>query len=158
MKVTFIQIGKTSQNFVSEGVEEFRRRLKRYISFKIKTVPELKNTRKLSINQIKLREGEALVKVLDSSDYLVLLDERGKEYTSKQFSLFLEKIMISGRVKNMVFLCGGAYGFSEKVYKRANKKISLSKMTFSHQLIRIIFMEQLYRAMTIIKDDPYHHA
>ncbi len=156
MKIQLIVVGKTVQNFVQQGFDEFSGRLKHYLSFETETIPELKNTKNLSFEQQKEKEGELLLKYFQPGDYIVLLDEKGKEMSSVQFAAFLEKKMhvIS---KRLVFVIGGPYGFSPKIYETAHDKISLSKMTFSHQLIRLIFVEQLYRAMTILNHEPYHH-
>lgn len=131
-------------------------RLKHYVNFDVVEMPELKNVSALSKEQIKEREGELILKHIKANDSLVLMDERGREYRSIQFAAMLEDRMIRGG-RDMVFVIGGAYGFSEEVYSRADDKISLSKMTYSHQLVRTIFAEQLYRAFTIIRGEPYHH-
>lgn len=131
-------------------------RLKHYVNFDVVEIPELKNVSALSKEQIKEREGELILKHIKANDSLVLMDERGREYRSIQFAAMLEDRMIRGG-RDMVFVIGGAYGFSEEVYSRADDKISLSKMTYSHQLVRTIFAEQLYRAFTIIRGEPYHH-
>lgn len=131
-------------------------RLKHYVNFDVVEIPELKNVSALSKDQIKEREGELILKHIKANDSLVLMDERGREYRSIQFAAMLEDRMIRGG-RDMVFVIGGAYGFSEEVYSRADDKISLSKMTYSHQLVRTIFAEQLYRAFTIIRGEPYHH-
>ena len=132
------------------------KRIPHYISFEMKVIPDLKNSKNLSEEQQKAKEGELILQQLTSSDELLLLDEQGFEISSVDFARFLEKKMISG-IKRLVLLIGGPYGFSESVYARANGKVSLSKMTFSHQMVRLIFLEQLYRAMTILKGEPYHH-
>jgi len=147
--------GKTKVPFVRDGIEEYISRLKHYIPFSMSVIPDLKSTRKMDQRTVMNLEGEAILKQIDPKDHLVLLDERGKIFSSIAFAEHLQKM--EGRWARTVFLVGGAYGFSEKVYKRANERISLSAMTFSHQLVRLIFTEQLYRAYTIIKGDPYHH-
>jgi 23S rRNA (pseudouridine1915-N3)-methyltransferase len=157
MKITLVLNGKTEDDYLIKGVSIYEQRLKHYISFETIVFPALKNTKALSIEQQKQKEGELLLKHIQSSDRLILLDEGGKEYNSVQFSDYLQQQMNSG-IKNVVFVVGGPYGFSEEVYKRANGKISLSKMTFSHQMVRLFFLEQLYRAMTILKNEPYHHS
>lgn len=157
MKITLVLNGKTEDDYLIKGVSIYEQRLKHYISFETIVFPALKNTKALSIEQQKQKEGELLLKQIQSSDRLILLDEGGKEYNSVQFSDYLQQQMNSG-IKNVVFVVGGPYGFSEEVYKRANGKISLSKMTFSHQMVRLFFVEQLYRAMTILKNEPYHHS
>ncbi|MDL2256956.1 23S rRNA (pseudouridine(1915)-N(3))-methyltransferase RlmH [Bacteroidales bacterium OttesenSCG-928-I14] len=156
MKIQLIVIGKTNQDFVHKGFEEFSGRLKHYIPFEFEVIPDIKNTKALTIEQQKEREGELILKSLRPDDYVVLLDEKGKEFTSLSFSDYLEKKM-HVVPKRLVFIIGGPYGFSSKVYEKAKEKIALSKMTFSHQLIRLIFIEQIYRAMTILNNEPYHH-
>ncbi len=156
MKITLLTMGKTDKKWVKEGIEIYSSRLKHYIPFAITEIPELKNMSSFSKEQIKTKEAEVILKYIKSDEDLILLDERGKEFNSIQFSKQIEnKISLSN--KNITFLIGGAYGFSDSIYNRANGKISLSKMTFSHQMIRILFVEQLYRAFTIIKGEPYHH-
>jgi 23S rRNA (pseudouridine1915-N3)-methyltransferase len=157
MKITLLVIGKTDKDFVKKGVEEYQKRLVHYLPFELKIIPDLKNTKNLSESQQKQKEGELILDKVKSGDTLILLDEGGKEFSSVAFSKFLEQKMISG-MKNLVFVIGGPYGFSEDVYRKAQGKVSLSKMTFSHQMIRMIFVEQLYRGMTIIKGEPYHHV
>ena len=157
MKITLILSGKTDDNYIVKGFTMYEQRLKHYISFESVVISALKNTKALSIEQQKQKEGELILKNILSSDRLILLDENGKEYNSIGFSEFIQQQMNSG-IKNVVFAVGGPYGFSEDVYKRANGKISLSKMTFSHQMVRLFFVEQLYRAMTILKNEPYHHS
>lgn len=149
-------VGKTTSKAITEGIEEYTRRLKHYIPYAITMLPDVKNSGKLKATQQKEAEGEMILSKLSSADYVVLLDERGKEYTSLEFAAFLEKQMITGR-KKLVFIVGGPYGFSESVYDRANGKVSLSKMTFNHEMIRLFFTEQVYRAMTILRGEPYHH-
>jgi 23S rRNA (pseudouridine1915-N3)-methyltransferase len=157
MKITLIAVGKTIKPFLIEGEAAYEKRLKHYIGFDEIIVPELQKAAKLSENQIKDKEGKLIFKKVEKADWLILLDENGKEFSSVNFSQFLQKQMNSG-VKRVVFVIGGAYGFSEEVYKAANQKISLSKMTFSHQMVRMIFKEQLYRGFTILKGEPYHHG
>ncbi len=156
MRITLIQVGKTRFPYLQEGISDYQKRIEHYVNFDEITIQDLKNTKNLSTTEVKKKEGEQILKIVDKSAYLVLLDERGKQYSSEEFADFIKKSMNSGR--DIVLLIGGAYGFSEDVYSRANDKISLSKMTFSHQLVRLIFAEQLYRAMTIIKGEPYHHS
>lgn len=156
MKITLLTVGKTDIKWVKEGLEMYSSRLKHYVNFDVVEIPELKNVSALTKEQIKEKEGELILKHIKAADSLVLMDERGKEYRSIQFAAMLEDRMIRGG-KDMVFVIGGAYGFSEAVYSRADDKISLSKMTYSHQLVRTIFAEQLYRAFTIIRGEPYHH-
>ncbi len=156
MKITLILNGKTEDEHIIKGFAVYEQRLKHYVSFETIVIPALKNTKALSIEQQKEKEGELLFKEIESSDRLILLDENGKEYNSVEFSGFLQQQMNSG-IKNLVFVVGGPYGFSDAVYKRANGKIALSKMTFSHQMVRLFFVEQIYRGMTILKNEPYHH-
>lgn len=156
MKITLILNGKTEDDHIIKGFAVYEQRLKHYISFETIVIPALKNTKALSVEQQKQKEAELLFKHIQSSDKLILLDENGKEYHSVGFSEFIQQQMNSG-IKNLVFVVGGPYGFSDEVYKRANGKLSLSKMTFSHQMVRLFFVEQVYRAMTILKNEPYHH-
>ena len=156
MKITLLTVGKTDKDWVKQGIDIYTSRLKHYIPFSISEIPELKNVSSLSKDQIKAREGELILKNVKPTDDVILMDEHGKEYTSVDFASFLQK-KISYEGKDIVFVIGGAYGFSEEVYRRANGKISLSKMTFSHQMVRAIFTEQLYRAFTIMRGEPYHH-
>ena len=156
MKISLLTIGKTEEKYLKEGIEKYLKRLKHYVSFQVIELPELKNTKNLSEDQQKDKEAELVFKNISNTDYLILLDEKGQELSSLQFSGFLNKKML-GSVQHVVFIIGGPYGFNEKVYSRANDKISLSRMTFSHQMIRLFFVEQLYRAFTILKGEPYHH-
>ncbi len=156
MKIFMLCVGKTKQKFVSEGVELFRNRLQHYTSFEILETKDIKNGSKLNNIKLKEEEGNKLLSFINPSDYVVLLDEKGKGFTSIEFASFIEKIQLRG-VYKLFFVVGGAYGFSDAMYKRADVKIQLSKMTFSHQIIRCIFSEQLYRALTIIKGEKYHN-
>ena len=156
MKITLLTVGKTEDKYLKEGIEKYTRRLKHYISFQIIELPELKNTKHLSAEQQKAKEAELLLKNIQPTDSLILLDENGTEFSSLQFSQFLNKKML-GSVQHLVFAVGGPYGFDVSIYNRANDKISLSRMTFSHQMVRLFFTEQLYRAFTILKGEPYHH-
>ena len=156
MKIALLTVGKTDRDWVRQGLDIYVSRLKHYIPFSITEIPELKNVSALSRDQIKTREGELILKNVRPTDDVILLDERGKELSSMEFAKILQdKISYVG--KDMVFVIGGAYGFSDAVYQRSNSRISLSRMTFSHQMVRAIFAEQLYRAFTIIKGEPYHH-
>lgn len=155
MKIELIQIGKTVNKIFVEGINEYLGRIKHYVPFNITTIPEIKNTKSLSESQQKTLEGTLILKQLQAQDTVVLLDEHGKEFRSVEFAAWLEKQQQVAR--RLVFVIGGPYGFSDDVYERANSKISLSKMTFSHQMVRLIFCEQLYRACTIIQGEPYHH-
>jgi len=156
MKIQLIVVGKTRQDFVLSGVSEFSKRIGHYLPFEIIVVPDIKNSKNMPVEQQKEREAEVLLKHFHPNDHVILLDENGKEYSSVQFAAFLEKTTASA-VKNTVFVIGGAYGFAPSVYARAQEKIALSQMTFSHQLVRLIFVEQLYRALTILNNEPYHH-
>jgi 23S rRNA (pseudouridine1915-N3)-methyltransferase len=156
VKVKFICIGKTGKSFLEEGENEYLKRLKHYIQVERIEIPDLKNVKKLSFEQIKEQEGKEILSKVQSGDLLILLDERGDFYSSVQFSNFLQQKFNSGG-KAIAFVIGGAYGFSDEVYASATGKISLSKMTFSHQMVRMIFFEQLYRALTILRGEPYHH-
>jgi len=156
MRITLIESGKTRDPFIREGVEQFRKRVVHYVPFRIETIPDLKNTRNLTMKEVQNQEAALMLKRIKPADYLVLLDERGQDHTSISFAEYLNSL--EGQVNQLVFVIGGPYGFAEEVYRRANAKLSLSKLTFSHQLVRVIFMEQLYRAYTILKGDPYHHA
>lgn len=156
MKIALLTVGKTDRDWVKQGLELYVSRLKHYIPFSMTEIPELKNVSALTKEQIKVREGELILKNIRPTDEVILLDEHGKEFSSVEFAKQIQD-RISYSVKDIVFVIGGAYGFSEDVYKRANSKISLSRMTFSHQMVRTIFTEQLYRAFTIIKGEPYHH-
>ena len=146
MKIALVVIGKTDAGYFVEAINEYKNRLVHYIPFEMEVIPDIKNVRNLSESQQKEKEGELILKTLQPGDYLVLLDEKGKEFTSMQFSTYIERK--THTVPN---------GFSDAVYKAATEKISLSKMTFSHQMIRLIFIEQIYRAMTILNNEPYHH-
>jgi len=156
MKICFLVIGKTVEDYLKQGIAIYEKRLKNYLPFEIKTIPELKKTSGLSQEQQKTLEGKILLESVLPSDFVILLDERGKELSSTDFASFLQKQMLQS-TKSMIFVVGGPYGFSKEMYDRANDKISLSKMTYSHQMVRLIFTEQLYRAMTILKNEPYHH-
>ncbi|WP_160068344.1 23S rRNA (pseudouridine(1915)-N(3))-methyltransferase RlmH [Sphingobacterium bovisgrunnientis] len=156
MKITLVCIGKTDDKYIQEGIDKYNKRLKHYITFNIVVLPDVKNVKNLSQSQQKEKEAELFNKHIQNTDYVVLLDERGKEYSSIEFSSFLEKKMIAS-VQHIVFLVGGPYGFSEEIKQRANSLVSLSKMTFSHQMVRLFFIEQIYRAYTIMKGEPYHH-
>lgn len=156
MKITLLVVGKTKNNYLIEGEKEYEKRLKHYIRFEETVIPELKKVKNLSITEIKEKEGKIIINKIKKTDYVVLLDEKGSEFTSVEFSNFIQKQLNSG-VKNVLFIIGGAYGFSKEVYKCCNKKVSISKMTFSHQMIRLIFKEQLYRSFSILNNEPYHH-
>ena len=157
MKLEFWVVGKTSFAYLNEGMQLYEKRIKRYLPFESFVIPDIKNAKNLSQVELKKKEGQLILKKLEKNDLLILLDENGKTFTSIKFSKWLEqKLQLSAR--KIIFVVGGAYGFSEEVYARANGKISLSNMTFSHQMIRLFFLEQLYRALTITKNEPYHHG
>lgn len=156
MKVTLLVTGKTTFPFIEKGIAEYAERLIHYTSFTLQTVEAVKKTSSVTAEQVKQKEGEHILRKLSAADFLILLDDKGKEFNSVQFAAQLEKWQL--QTKSIVFVIGGAYGFSGAVYQRAQAKLSLSKMTFSHQIIRVIFLEQLYRAFTIIKGEPYHHS
>lgn len=156
MKFCLLVVGKTASSFMSKGIEEYKCRVNRYVGFEIISISDLKSTRGLTEMQQKEKEGEMLLASLTPSDTVILLDEKGREYTSREFADFQASMMNRG-VKRLVYVIGGPYGFSQKVYDRADGKISLSRMTFSHEMARLFFCEQLYRAMTILRGEPYHH-
>lgn len=156
MKIELIIIGKTDADWVKQGFEVYQKRLSYYISFNTTIIPDLKNRKNLAIDQQKDQEGILILKQLQTSDFVILLDENGKQFDSVQFSDLLQKKMNSG-IKRLVFVIGGPYGFSSELYQKSNQKISLSKMTFSHQMVRPFFVEQLYRAFSILNNEPYHH-
>lgn len=156
MKIKLLLVGKTDDKDIASATEKYLKRLKHYIDFKLEVIPDLKNTKNLSQDDQKTKEGELILAKVDNADVLVLLDENGKGFNSVGFANYLQKKMNAG-TRNLIFVVGGPYGFSEQVYSRANEKIALSKMTFSHQMVRLFFTEQVYRAMTILKNEPYHH-
>ncbi|WP_316812971.1 23S rRNA (pseudouridine(1915)-N(3))-methyltransferase RlmH [Pedobacter heparinus] len=156
MKITLLVVGKTEDKYLITGMEKYLNRLKHYIGFNLLVIPELKNTKNLTETQQKSKEAELILKQLSNLDAVILLDEKGKKYTSLSFSNYLNKQLI-GSVQHLVFIIGGPYGFDESMYKRANGSMSLSDMTFSHQMVRLFFVEQLYRAFSILKGEPYHH-
>ncbi len=156
MNIKLLVVGKTNENYLQVGIDEYLKRLTRYANFSMEVIADVKNAKSLTPAQLKTAESVLLMAKIESGDHLVLLDENGSEYSSEGFAKFIEQQGIRS-VKTLVFVVGGAYGFDEVMYKRANGKLSLSKMTFSHQMIRLLFVEQLYRAHTIIKGEPYHH-
>ena len=156
MKIALLQTGKTTDRNMAELVDLYSKRIKKYISFEVITIPELKNTKNMPVQEQLMKEANKIIQSVSDDDYVVLLDERGKEYRTIEFSTFLEKAFLLPK-KRIIFIIGGPWGFSEAVYARADQKISLSKMTFSHQMVRLLFLEQLYRVFTIIKGEPYHH-
>jgi 23S rRNA (pseudouridine1915-N3)-methyltransferase len=157
MKITFLTVGKTEDAYLKDGIEKYVKRLKHYTKLAIIDLDELKNTKALTQEQQKSKEAELILKKITPQDYVILLDENGMELTSERFAAYIDKKAIAS-VSNMVFVVGGPYGFDATVYARANDKLSLSAMTFSHQMVRLFFVEQLYRAFTIIKGEPYHHS
>jgi 23S rRNA (pseudouridine1915-N3)-methyltransferase len=156
MRIELWCIGKTAFDYLDEGIALYQKRLKHYTAFDWVVLPDVKNAKSLSHEQLRTQEGLLVLQKLQNDDFLVLLDERGKEFASVQLAAYIEKMQLQA-VKRVVFLIGGAFGFSEAVYARANAQISLSKLTFSHQMVRLFFIEQLYRAFTIINGEPYHH-
>jgi 23S rRNA (pseudouridine1915-N3)-methyltransferase len=156
VKITLLVIGKTLSEYLKTGEEEYLKRLKFYGNIEYCIIPAIKNAKSLTEEQQKTEESKLLLSKIDTADCCILLDEKGKNHTSEAFADFLNGKMTSG-IKNLVFVVGGAYGFSDQMYQRANEKLSLSPMTFSHQMVRLIFLEQLYRAFTILKGEPYHH-
>lgn len=156
MQIKLIAIGKTDHAALQQLLDEYMKRLGFYIRFELEIIPDIKQAKNLSEGDQKEKEGELILKRILPSDDLMLLDERGKQMGSVEFSEFLQKKMNAG-LKQLVFVIGGPYGFSEAVYQRANGKLSLSKMTFSHQMVRLFFVEQVYRAFTILRNEPYHH-
>ncbi len=156
MKITLAVVGKTVAGYLKQGIEDYERRLSHYVPFEIRYVEDARNTRHLTDSQQRASEGKRILALFDRSDFVVLLDEHGRERTSMEFAAYVQKRLSSG-TRRVVFVVGGPYGFSPEVYARANDKISFSKMTFSHEMIRLIFTEQLYRAFTILNHEPYHH-
>ena len=157
MKIKLLLSGKTDRPYLAEGMHLYEKRLIRYIPFHIEVIPAVKKQKNLKEDELKIKEGKLIMKKIVPGDFVVLLDEKGREYSSVQFAGFIDRHMsLSG--KDLVFVVGGPYGFSIDIYGRANLRLSLSKLTFSHQMVRLIFLEQLYRAFTIIKGEPYHHS
>ncbi len=157
MKILFLVIGKTDESYLDTGILKYIKRLEHYVPFEMKVIPDIKNRKTLTEEQQKKAEGDLILSNINIGDDLILLDENGKTFSSVSFSQWIEKQMNAGS-KRIIFVVGGPYGFSKEVYDKAKFKISLSEMTFSHQMIRLIFVEQLYRAFTIIKGEPYHHV
>lgn len=156
MKIKLIVVGKTVDDYLKKGIQLYVNRIGFYAKFEMIEIPELKGVKSISFNEIKDMEGDLIMRQVDTTDNVVLLDEKGDSLRSLEFAEFVNKKMVSG-IKNLIFIVGGAYGFSDKLYKRSNGSLSLSKMTFSHQMVRLIFAEQLYRAFSILKNEPYHH-
>ena len=157
MKITFITVGKTEDAYIKTGMDKYFKRLQHYTKLEVVEIPELKNTKALTQEQQKNKEAELILKKITTQDHVILLDEKGDALSSTQFAAFIEKKSIGG-ASNLVFVVGGPYGFDPAVYQRSNDLFSLSRMTFSHQMVRLFFTEQLYRAFTIIKGEPYHHS
>ena len=155
MKITLLVVGKTTDERLTSLISDYKQRLSHYVPFELVVIPDLKNAKSLTVDQIKSAEGELILRALTPAMDVILLDEHGREYRSVEFAEFLQKKMSSG--KDLTLVIGGPYGFSKEVYQRANGKLSLSQMTFSHQMIRIMAIEQIYRAMTILRGEPYHH-
>lgn len=155
MKLTLLVVGKTTDSHIIALIDDYKKRLTHYLPFELLVIPELKNAKNLTQEQQKQQEGELILKAVGPTAFCVLLDEHGREYRSIEFADYLQKRMSAGQ--DMFFVVGGPYGFSPDVYSRANGKISLSQMTFSHQMVRLFFVEQIYRAMTILRGEPYHH-
>jgi 23S rRNA (pseudouridine1915-N3)-methyltransferase len=156
MKITFLTVGKTEDAYLRDGIDKYVKRLKHYTKLFVIEIDELKNTKALTSEQQKTKEAELILKKIAPTDFVILLDEKGTELSSQQFATYINKKAI-GSVTNLIFIVGGPYGFDQSVYQRANDKLSLSAMTFSHQMVRLFFIEQIYRAFTIIKGEPYHH-
>lgn len=156
MRIKLLVIGKTDDRNLNELISVYQKRLQHYISFQLEVIPDLKNAKNLSKDQQKEKEGELILSKIQNTDQMILLDEKGKEYRSLEFAQFLQKKMNSG-IKQLVIVIGGPYGFSQEVYKKAMGKVSFSKMTFSHQMIRLFVVEQVYRGFTILRNEPYHH-
>lgn len=156
MKIKLIIVGKTNKQYLIEGEREYEKRLMHFCKFEELIIPDVKNAKNISQNELKNKEGKLILKQISSTDEVIVLDDKGNDYSSMDFSNLLSQTMLRS-IKCLVFIVGGAFGFSDEVYKRSNTKLSLSKMTFSHQMVRLIFKEQLYRAFTILKGEKYHH-
>lgn len=157
MKLVLLLTGKTKEQYTSEGVQVYEKRIRKYTSFDIVTIPGLRNSGYLNPAEVKSKEGEKILSFLNNDDYVILLDEKGTEFATTDFAKWFEKLLVLPK-KRLVFIIGGPWGFSDAVTHRADFLISLSKLTFSHQIVRLVFMEQLYRILAILKGDPYHHA
>lgn len=156
MEIKLITIGRTRTEFVKDGIVAYLKRLKHYLTFSLEELPDVRTTKTTDKNNLKEMEGMQILSLITPADYLILLDERGREFTSLEFAGYMEKTMASGR-KRIIFAIGGPYGFSQPVYDRSDAKLSLSRMTFNHEMVRMFFVEQVYRAMTILRGEPYHH-
>jgi len=157
MKIEFWVVGKTQFQYLNDGIGIYDKRIKKYLPFQTVILPDIKNAKNLSESLLKEKEGKMILEKVDKGDLLILLDEKGKEFTSEKFALWVNQ-KLQHSAKRMIFLVGGAYGFSKDVYARGDQKIALSQMTFSHQMIRLFFIEQFYRALSILNNEPYHHT
>ena len=157
MKVEFWVVGKTQFKYLNEGIEIYEKRLRKYVPFQMVVLPDIKNAKNMTPELLKLKEGSVILNKLEKNDLLILLDENGKSFSSEKFAFWIEK-QLQHSARKIIFLIGGAYGFSDEIYKRSQQKIALSAMTFSHQMVRLFFIEQFYRALTILKNEPYHHS
>jgi len=156
MKIALFLTGKTSEKYLTEGMTVFEERLRKYSAFEVLTVPDIRNTRNMTAQEQMIKEGEQILRFLRLDDYVVILDRKGKEFSTLEFSSWLEKMFMIQK-KRIVFVIGGAWGFSEEIRRKADMSLSLSQLTFSHQIVRLLFLEQLYRAFTVLKGEPYHH-
>jgi 23S rRNA (pseudouridine1915-N3)-methyltransferase len=156
MKIALLQVGKTSEKYLTDGISDFEARVKKYSSFEILTIPDSKGTRNMPVSEQKTREGEKILNSLRNDDYIVILDDKGKEFSTRELATWLEKTLMLQK-RRIVFVTGGPWGFADEVFKKADMRLSLSRLTFSHQIVRLLFLEQLYRAFTVIKGEPYHH-
>jgi len=156
MKIALLQTGKTTENNIAKAIDNYSGRVRKYTPFEIITIKDIKYTRNMPVQEQKIKEGEKIINSFNNDDYVVMLDEKGSEFRTVEFAEWLIKVFMLPR-KRIVFVTGGPWGFSDEVYKRADIKMSLSRMTFSHQMVRLLFLEQLYRVLTIINGDPYHH-
>jgi 23S rRNA (pseudouridine1915-N3)-methyltransferase len=157
MNVTLLMIGQTGEQYLQAGIVEYEERIRRYVPFVSEVIPGLRNTKNMSPAQLKIMESEMIMKKLNPDDHVILLDEGGTQYSSTKFAATFQKKM-NASIRHLVFVIGGSYGFDTSLYERADEKLSLSAMTFSHQMVRLIFLEQLYRALTIMRNEPYHHG
>jgi 23S rRNA (pseudouridine1915-N3)-methyltransferase len=156
MKLTLLQTGKTDESYIRDAVAIYEKRIAKYARFEIITLPDIRNARNMPASVLKEKEGDKMLEVFRPDDMVILLDDKGREFTTLQFASFFTEMLMSSK-KRILFVIGGAWGFNDKIYARADHKISLSRLTFSHQMVRLLFTEQLYRAMTVIAGDPYHH-
>lgn len=156
MKMVLVLTGKNKEKYISEGIQTYEKRIRKYVSFEIVTLPGLKNAGNLSPAEVKLKEGEKILSSLNNDDYVILLDEKGTEFATTELAKWFEKLFLLPK-KRLVFIIGGSWGFSDAVSKRADYSVSLSRLTFSHQIVRLVFMEQFYRILAILNGDPYHH-